>query len=109
MATHQLKLGRLIDHVHLVVRDVDASKRFYAAILAELGVSIANEGADYFSSDELFVSSQQSRHAAGELTGRIHLAFQARDRATVDRFHAAGIKAGGKDHGAPGVRPYHPG
>jgi predicted lactoylglutathione lyase len=38
---------------------------------------------------------------------RIHLAFQAADREAVQRFHAAGLAAGGKDHGAPGVRKYH--
>ena len=40
----------------------------------------------------------------------VHLAFQAKDRASVDRFHAAAIAAGGTDHGKPGVRAeYHPG
>ena len=40
----------------------------------------------------------------------VHLAFQAADRASVDRFHAAALAAGGKDHGKPGVRvEYHPG
>lgn len=106
---HKLQLGRLVDHIHLVVRDFEASKRFYRAILRELGIAFVQQGADYFSADELFISSQQSPTAAGELSGRIHLAFQARDRATVDRFHDAGLAAGGKDHGAPGVRPYHPG
>jgi hypothetical protein len=43
------------------------------------------------------------------LTGRHHLAFQARDRAMVDAFHTAALAHGGKDNGAPGERPYHPG
>lgn len=48
--------------------------------------------------------------ARGELTGRVHLALQARSRAEVDAFHAAGLAAGGTDGGAPGVRSlYHPG
>ncbi|MDX9874441.1 MAG: hypothetical protein RBS88_05975, partial [Spongiibacteraceae bacterium] len=60
--------------------------------------------------DELFVSSREGEQALGELTGRVHLAFQAADRAMVDRFHAAGLAAGGRDFGAPGERPqYHPG
>ena len=50
-----------------------------------------------------------SPSAAGVPTGRTHLAFQANDRATVERFHAAAVAAGGKDNGAPGKRPYHPG
>jgi catechol 2,3-dioxygenase-like lactoylglutathione lyase family enzyme len=104
-----LHRGRLIDHVHLVVRDVAASRRFYEAVLGTLDVPIELSGQDWFAADELFVSSAASRAAAGELTGRVHVAFQARDRATVHRFHAAGLEAGGRDHGAPGERPYHPG
>ena len=45
---------------------------------------------------------------AGQVS-HVHLAFQAADRATVDRFHAAGLAAGGRDNGAPGERSYHPG
>lgn len=104
-----VRRGRLIDHVHLVVRDVARSRRFYEAVLGVLDVPIELSGADYFAADELFVSSRSSKAASGELTGRIHLAFQARDRAAVDRFHAAGREAGGEDNGAPGERPYHPG
>lgn len=51
----------------------------------------------------------QSKDAAGSLTGRVHLAFQASDRATVEKFHAAGLAASATDSGAPGERPYHPG
>ncbi|RVC08479.1 VOC family protein, partial [Mesorhizobium sp. M7A.F.Ca.CA.002.15.2.1] len=47
--------------------------------------------------------------AQGKLTGRHHLAFQARDHAMVDGFYKAGLAAGGTDNGAPGERPYHPG
>ena len=109
METNQVVRGRLIDHLQLVVRDLAASKRFYAAVLETVGVPIGGEGADYFWADELFVSAITSRAAAGQPTGRHHLAFQAKDRATVDRFHRAALGAGGKDNGAPGERPYHPG
>ena len=50
-----------------------------------------------------------SKAAQGRLTGRHHLAFQAKDRAAVDAFHKAALQNGGKDNGAPGERPYHPG
>ncbi|WP_437338317.1 VOC family protein [Sorangium sp. So ce394] len=109
METQQLYRGRLIDHIQLVVADIAASKRFYQAVFDAVGVPIGGEADDYFWADELFVSSASSQAAAGELTGRTHLAFQANDRATVERFHAAAIAAGGKDNGAPGERPYHPG
>ncbi|RWM92652.1 MAG: VOC family protein [Mesorhizobium sp.] len=105
----QLYRGRLIDHLHLVVRDVKASRRFYGAVLEVLGVPIGGEAEDYFWADELFVSSADSRAAQGVLTGRHHLAFQAKDRAMVDAFYQAGLAAGGKDNGAPGERHYHPG
>jgi catechol 2,3-dioxygenase-like lactoylglutathione lyase family enzyme len=43
------------------------------------------------------------------LTGRHHLAFQAKDRETVDAFYSAALSHGGRDNGAPGIRAYHPG
>lgn len=109
METNQVVRGRLIDHLQLVVADLERSKRFYQAILGVLDVPIGGEGKDFFWADELFVSTAASPAAAGELTGRVHLAFQASSREQVEAFHRAGIAAGGRDHGAPGDRPYHPG
>src|SRR5262245_41676890 len=101
MAMQELHRGRLIDHVHLVVRDLAASRRFYGAVLGAIGVPLGGEGPGFFWADEIFVSTADSRAAAGELTGRVHLAFQASDREAVERFHRAGLDAGGRDHGAP--------
>lgn len=109
METMELHRGRLIDHVQLVVRDLAASRRFYVAAFDALGIPIGGEGDDYFWADELFVSSSDSAAAQGELTGRMHLAFQAGSRETVERFHRAALAAGGRDNGAPGIRPYYPG
>ena len=109
METMELHRGRLIDHLQLIVRDLPASRRFYQAVFDTIGIPIAGEGDTYFWADELFISTADSEAAAGELTGRHHLAFQARDRVTVDAFHKAALAAGGKDNGAPGERPYHPG
>lgn len=109
METMELHRGRLIDHLQLVVRDLAASRRFYQAVFDTIGVPLGVEGPDFFWADELFISSASSKAAAGQLTGRHHLAFQARDSATVDAFHTAAIAAGGTDNGAPGERPYHPG
>ncbi|CAH1747508.1 protein of unknown function [Thauera humireducens] len=64
---------------------------------------------EYFWADELFVSTADSDAVQGRLTGRHHLAFQAQDRAMVDAFYRAALDHGGKDNGAPGERPYHPG
>ncbi|MGK6355856.1 VOC family protein [Sphingomonas sp. DT-207] len=109
MATQQMHLGRLIDHIQLVVRDLPASRRFYEAVFDALDIPLSGSGDDFFWVDELFVSTPDSEAAAGELTGRHHIAFQARDRATVDAFYEAGLAAGGRDNGAPGERAYHPG
>jgi len=109
MEAMELHRGRLIDHLQLVVKDLQASRRFYEAVLRVLDIPIGGEGDDYFWADELFVSSANSQAAQGKLTGRHHLAFQARDRATVDAFHQAAVAHGGRDNGAPGERPYHPG
>ena len=67
---------------------MEASKRFYAGALAPLGLGITGEGEGWFSADELFVSGD------GPITSGLHVAFQAQDRETVDRFHAAAIEAG---------------
>lgn len=109
METMELHRGRLIDHLQLVVKDLAASRRFYQAVFDTIGIPIAGEGDTYFWADELFISTADSEAALGQLTGRHHLAFQARDRATVDAFHRAALANGGKDNGAPGERPYHPG
>ncbi|MFK3650865.1 VOC family protein [Lysobacter enzymogenes] len=109
MAKQTLHRGRLIDHLQLVVNDLPASRRFYEAVLQALEIPVGGAGEDYFWADELFVSTADSRAAQGELTGRQHFAFQARDRAMVDAFHRAALANGGRDHGAPGERPYHPG
>ena len=106
----EIHRGRLIDHIGLVVRDFEASRRFYEAVFAAIEMPVAGSGDDYIWADELFISTAESEAAAGELTGRHHLAFQARDRAMVDAFYAAGIEAGGTDNGPPGERTrYHPG
>jgi catechol 2,3-dioxygenase-like lactoylglutathione lyase family enzyme len=109
METMELHRGRLIDHIQLVVADIEASRRFYRAVFEALAIPMGGEEADYFWADELFVSTAQSAAAQGRLTGRTHLAFQAADREAVARFHAAGLAAGGTDNGPPGDRPYHPG
>ena len=96
------RIGRLIDHVHIRVSDLVASRRFYAAVLESLGQGDALHGSgDHFFADELYVDASEGQ------VSRIHLAFQAQTRAQVDAFHAAAIAAGGTDNGAPGLRDYH--
>lgn len=109
METTQLHRGRLIDHIQLVVGDLQASQAFYTAVLNVLNIPVVTTDDDFFWADELVVSSAGSVAALGVLTGRHHLAFQAHDRATVDAFYQAALAHGGCDNGAPGERPYHPG
>lgn len=109
METQELHRGRLIDHIQLVVADLAASKKFYAAVLQVLEIPIGGDEKDFFWADELFISTPESDAALGVLTGRHHLAFQAKDRAMVDAFYKAGLENGGRDNGKPGERDYHPG
>ena len=102
--TREWHKGRVIDHVHLRVRDLEASRRFYRAAAAAIGMSLTDDEPGYFTLDELFVS------AAGDgPVSRVHLAFQASSKAEVAAFHAAALARGGRDNGPPGPRDYHPG
>ena len=97
--------GRLLDHIHLHASDLDATKRFYKAIAEALGqADTLVDAGQYFFMDELFVDADAKAPAT-----HIHIAFQARDRETVERFHKAGLSGGGRDNGPPGERQYHPG
>lgn len=107
--TTQLHRGRLIDHIQLVVRDIEASRKFYSAILGVLNIAVTNMDDSCFWADELVVSSANSFAAQGQFTGRHHLAFQAQDREMVNAAYQAAIAQGGQCNGQPGERPYHPG
>ena len=80
METHELHRGRLIDHIQLVVRDFPASRRFYEAVFGVLGIPLGGSADDHIWADELFISTADSDAAQGQLTGRHHLAFQAKNR-----------------------------
>lgn len=93
----------MYDHIGLKVKDLDASLRFYEAALAPLGHVLgsrdaASAGLGPKDAPALWLYAD-ARTGAGT-----HVALRAPDRASVDRFHAAGVAAGGRDHGKPGVR-----
>ncbi len=77
------RLGRVIDHVHIRVSDIAASRRFYAAALGALGLATSGEDEGWFEADELFVSDD------GTPTRGLHVALQADSPRAVERFHAA--------------------
>jgi catechol 2,3-dioxygenase-like lactoylglutathione lyase family enzyme len=99
----------MLDHVGLEVRDYDASRAFYEAALAPLGLKLMMEPAPTvggFGSDFPFfwVSSRGRSPQNG-----VHVAFRVESRELVDAFHAAALEAGAEDNGGPGVREiYHP-
>ena len=98
----------MFDHIGFRVRDVEASRKFYLAALTPLGVGVAMEGPygvglGRSGKPQLWLSQGEPP------VSPLHIAFAARNRAEVDAFHAAALAAGGKDNGAPGLRPhYHP-
>ena len=95
----------MYDHIGLKVKDLGASVRFYAATLAPLGHVNAG-GDDSYAGlgppKEPGLWLYASKHASNPGT---HVAFKAPTRAAVDAFHRAGLENGGKDNGAPGLRP----
>lgn len=99
----------MFDHVKFGVRDFAASKAFYLRALEPLGVAIIAEGEPSYGV-ELSAKGKASLclHQTEEKPAHLHLAFAAESREQVDAFYRAALEAGGKDNGAPGLRPrYH--
>ena len=98
----------MFDHVVFGVSDYAASKAFYLKALAPIGMAVVAEGppgielsADGKVSLCLFPTAEKPAH--------LHLAFVAENRGQVDAFHRAALEAGGRDNGAPGLRPNYSG
>ena len=104
----------MLDHVTLGVADLRASAAFYDAVLGTLGIVRLHEEGDAFvgygvAPKAFFWIGRRSTGAGPGPMAGAHVAFTAGDRGRVDRFHAAALLAGGRDHGGPGVRAhYHP-
>ena len=98
----------MFDHVKFGVSDYAASKAFYLKALAPLGIAVVSEGVPTYgvelSSDG---KSSLCLCQTDEKPAHLHLAFVAQNRQQVDAFHRAALEAGGKDHGAPGLRPHY--
>jgi catechol 2,3-dioxygenase-like lactoylglutathione lyase family enzyme len=90
----------MFDHVSVPVSDLDASAAFYRRVLAPLGLEQTASG-EYIEFGALSLGQREPREP-------LHFAFIAETREQVDAFHRAGIEAGYRDNGAPGVREYAP-
>ena len=104
----------MLDHVGFPVSDYARSKAFYEKALAPLGYSLIMEVAQTANDRPAAGFGANGKPdfwigGEGGLNKPIHIAITAKDRATVDAFYRAAMAAGGKDNGAPGLRPhYHP-
>lgn len=100
----------MFDHVKFGVSDYAASKAFFVRALQPLGVAVVSEGPPSYGVELSLPSGTISLclFQADEKPAHLHLAFSAQRRDQVDAFYCAALEAGGKDNGAPGLRPsYH--
>ena len=97
----------MFDHVSIGVADVARSKKFYDAALRPLGFTLLSDGESSLGYGEKSVQlwlGATKKPVKADMDSGLHFCFLAKDRAAVDAFHAAALKAGGKDNGKPGVR-----
>ena len=98
----------MFDHMGFGVSDIDESRKFFLQALGPLGVGLAMEGPNSVGLGRQGKPSMWL-YATSAVTPPLHIAIAANTRADVDAFYQAAIAAGGKDNGAPGLRPhYHP-
>jgi catechol 2,3-dioxygenase-like lactoylglutathione lyase family enzyme len=111
-------MSEVIDHVGIRVSDLAASRRMYAAALAELGFTVLGEGVfegDAYvlfgrgTSDDFVLHEVGSKPGRNRVTTGAHIAFRAPAASGVERWHAAAVGSGGTDNGAPGLRPEYSG
>jgi catechol 2,3-dioxygenase-like lactoylglutathione lyase family enzyme len=101
----------VIDHISIPVADFGRAAAFYDAVLATVGLSRRKErrGAIGYGSHSrpapVFWILDGVREGGATPGIGLHVSFEAPDRASVDAFHAAALRCGGKDAGAPGLRP----
>jgi len=104
----------MIDHIGFPVSDYARSKAFYEKALAPLGYAVIMEFAETTSGSPAVGFGRDGKPdfwigGEGGLQGVLHVAIAADNRAMVDAFYRTALAAGGKDNGAPGLRPhYHP-
>jgi catechol 2,3-dioxygenase-like lactoylglutathione lyase family enzyme len=97
----------MFDHISIGVRDIAKTKRFYDAVLQPLGYKCLSEGETSLGYGRdavaLWILAVEHPVPAHEKSG-LHFCFTAPTRKSVDSFHAAALKLGGRDNGTPGIR-----
>lgn len=106
----------LLDHLSITVRDLPRAATFYRAVLGVIGAEVVYERPDAIGfgrrnraddDGHSYLSVFASPHASPD--PRRHVCFRAPSIEAVQAFHRAGLEAGGRDEGPPGLRPqYHP-
>jgi catechol 2,3-dioxygenase-like lactoylglutathione lyase family enzyme len=97
-----------ISHVSVGTNDVARAKAFYDPLMKLVGLRIrqADEQSVDYGNDQLVFSLETPSDRRPATAGNgVHIAFAAPDRATVDTFHREALRLGGRDAGAPGLRP----
>ena len=99
----------MFDHVKFGVSDFAASKAFFLKALEPLGVAVVAEGVPTYGVELCRPDSKVSLVICQtkEKPAHLHLAFMAENRRQVEAFYRAALEAGGKDNGAPGLRPHY--
>ena len=112
----------MLDHVSIPVGDVDRAAAFYDAVLATIGLRRRKErpgaigyGPETRAAPVFWILARQHGSPGGEprvdahatAGAGLHVSFQAPDRASVDAFHRAALRCGGRDAGEPGLRPQY--
>ena len=98
----------MFDHVKFGVTDYAASKAFFVEALGPLGLVVIGEGLPAYGVELGTGKASLCLFQTDEKPAHLHLAFVAETRRQVDAFHRAALAVGGRDHGAPGLRPnYH--
>ncbi len=94
----------IVDHVDLMVSDLEASRAFYVSALEPLGFHLIEERDDgaSFGIDGL---DDFGLNLSPEPTRRAHVAFVAEERGSVDAFYLGALRAGGRSNGSPGIYP----
>jgi catechol 2,3-dioxygenase-like lactoylglutathione lyase family enzyme len=97
----------MLNHVSIGVGDVAKAKRFYDAALEPLGYRCLSPGGSSLGYGKdgvaLWIGKSERPVPADEKSG-LHFCFDAPSRASVDAFHKAAMKTGGRDNGKPGLR-----